>query len=483
MIKGWVHDADAASRILWLYGQAGAGKSAIAQTIAEYCHQTDSLAASFFFFRASPDRNTADRLFPTLAWQLCLSVPGIAPFISAAIESDPLLPMDSIEAQCERLIVEPFEQIAEKYSAMAVPRLIVIIDGVDKCSDEAMQQRFLTLIGDAVDQGRIPLRFLICSRPELHIRDAFDRMISGGVTSRLVLDDSIESHSGIDKYLVDEFERISLEQSLSLYAWPSQGAIDRLVQNSAGQFIYASTVIRFIDDKYSNPMKQLEIVLGLRSTTSSPFADLDRLYMEILYRQTDQGFLANLISILLVLSTASHLVTISSIGIINALLNLEEGKAFPKLRGMHPLLEITETLICVRHASFLEFLRNRARCGKYYIGPREATRKFLDLFVAAVIRYASMDLGHARYGFCLFIISRSRLIPAVLFLVSMTARILKVSHVWQLLPLRVDISYSHRVIGKTFCAQFTKSQTCRFILPISTSFIECTRSIRSFFIF
>ncbi len=130
MIKGWVHDADAASRILWLYGQAGAGKSAIAQTIAEYCHQTDSLAASFFFFRASPDRNTADRLFPTLAWQLCLSVPGIAPFISAAIESDPLLPMDSIEAQCERLIVEPFEQIAEKYSAMAVPRLIVIIDGV-----------------------------------------------------------------------------------------------------------------------------------------------------------------------------------------------------------------------------------------------------------------------------------------------------------------------------------------------------------------
>jgi hypothetical protein len=139
MIQGWALDADRASRILWLYGQAGAGKSAIAQTIAEYCHQTDNLAASFFFFPVSPDRNTADRLFPTLAHQLCLSIPGIAPFISAAMETDPLLPMQPLDIQCERLIVEPFEQIAVKYSAMAVPQLIVIIDGVDECADEAMQ--------------------------------------------------------------------------------------------------------------------------------------------------------------------------------------------------------------------------------------------------------------------------------------------------------------------------------------------------------
>ena len=395
MIQGWAHDADGASRILWLYGQAGAGKSAIAQTIAEYCHQTDNLAASFFFFRASPDRNTADRLFPTLARQLCWSVPGLAPFISAAMETDPLLPMQSMDIQCERLIVKPFEQIAVKYSALAVPRLIVIIDGVDECVDEAMQQHFLRLIGDAVDQGRIPLRFLICSRPELHIRDVFDGMISSSATSRLVLDDSVDSHASIEKYLIDEFERISLEQCLSVYSWPSQGAIDRLVHNSAGQFIYASTVIRFIEDKYSNPMKQLEIVLGLRAIKSSPFADLDRLYIEILSRQPDQSFIKTLIAILIVLSTSSHLVTISSIGIINALLNLEEGKAFAKLHGLHPLLQISETYICIRHASFLEFLQSPSRCGRYYTSVCEATRRFLDLLVAAVVRYASMDLGHA----------------------------------------------------------------------------------------
>jgi hypothetical protein len=412
MIQGWALDADGASRILWLYGQAGAGKSAIAQTIAEYCHQTDNLAASFFFFRVGPDRNTADRLFPTLAHQLCLSVPGIAPFISAAMETDPLLPMQSLDIQCERLIIEPFEQIAAKYSAMAVPRLIVIIDGVDECADEAMQQRFLTLIGDAVYQGRIPLRFLICSRPELHIRDVFDRMISSSSTSRLVLDDSVDSHASIERYLIDEFERISLEQGLGVYSWPSQGAIDRLVHNSAGQFIYASTVIRFVEDKYSNPMQQLDIVLGLRAVGSSPFADLDRLHIEILSRQPDQVFIANLIAILIVLSTSSHLVTISSIGIINALLNLEEGKAFAKLRGLLPLLEISETYICVRHASFLEFLQSPARCGQYYTSAREATRRFLDLLVAAVARYASMDLKHASEYDCSNLESLARMAAA-----------------------------------------------------------------------
>ncbi|KDR76677.1 hypothetical protein GALMADRAFT_21178, partial [Galerina marginata CBS 339.88] len=34
---------------MWLYGPAGAGKSAIAQTIAEMCQSNNTLLASFFF--------------------------------------------------------------------------------------------------------------------------------------------------------------------------------------------------------------------------------------------------------------------------------------------------------------------------------------------------------------------------------------------------------------------------------------------------
>ncbi|KAF9059733.1 hypothetical protein BDP27DRAFT_1430935 [Rhodocollybia butyracea] len=39
------------SSICWLYGPAGAGKSAIAQTLAEACTRNGILAGSFFFWR------------------------------------------------------------------------------------------------------------------------------------------------------------------------------------------------------------------------------------------------------------------------------------------------------------------------------------------------------------------------------------------------------------------------------------------------
>ncbi|KAF8986940.1 hypothetical protein BDQ17DRAFT_1490495, partial [Cyathus striatus] len=48
-IMSWVNSDNEATRVMWLYGPAGAGKSAIAQTTAEECHNEEKLAASFFF--------------------------------------------------------------------------------------------------------------------------------------------------------------------------------------------------------------------------------------------------------------------------------------------------------------------------------------------------------------------------------------------------------------------------------------------------
>jgi hypothetical protein len=45
--------------------------------------------------------------------------------------------------------------------------------------------------------------------------------------------------------------------------WPTPDALDRLVAKSSGIFIYATTVIRFVDDEYCHPNDQLESVLAL----------------------------------------------------------------------------------------------------------------------------------------------------------------------------------------------------------------------------
>jgi hypothetical protein len=61
----------------------------------------------------------------------------------------------------------------------------------------------------------------------------------------------------------------------------------KLVENSSGQFIYAATVMRFIETPSNTPQVQLEIVLSLRAEDlESPFGPLDALYTRALMSST-----------------------------------------------------------------------------------------------------------------------------------------------------------------------------------------------------
>ncbi|TFK66044.1 hypothetical protein BDN72DRAFT_731602, partial [Pluteus cervinus] len=72
----------------WLFGWAGTGKSAIAQTVAEFFSTKDRLAGSFFFFRASSDRNTIQKIVPSLAYQLSFPVPGAGDYLRFIVSRD-----------------------------------------------------------------------------------------------------------------------------------------------------------------------------------------------------------------------------------------------------------------------------------------------------------------------------------------------------------------------------------------------------------
>ncbi|KAJ7262578.1 hypothetical protein C8J57DRAFT_1513577 [Mycena rebaudengoi] len=63
--------------------------------------------------------------------------------------------------------------------------------------------------------------------------------------------------------------------------WCSPEVINYLVDKSSGYFIYAATVIKFIDDRNFRPTEQLE-ELQDASYPESPFSALDQLYTQIL---------------------------------------------------------------------------------------------------------------------------------------------------------------------------------------------------------
>jgi len=99
-IVDWIHGIiDSETLIMWLYGAAGAGKSAIAHTLAEICETCGWLVASFFFWKTAGERNNANRFVATIAHQIALSIPASREFIAAAVDYNSFIFEQSIDVQ------------------------------------------------------------------------------------------------------------------------------------------------------------------------------------------------------------------------------------------------------------------------------------------------------------------------------------------------------------------------------------------------
>ena len=85
MVQSWYEGTS----ILWLHGPTGAGKSAIAQNVAETCPERHELTASFFFARTVSRRSAMKHLFPTIAVQITLSVPEKRQVLDSVLENGP----------------------------------------------------------------------------------------------------------------------------------------------------------------------------------------------------------------------------------------------------------------------------------------------------------------------------------------------------------------------------------------------------------
>lgn len=173
--------------IAWLNGAAGAGKSAICQTIAERCIQHGILVASFFFFRADSSRNTIDPLVATLVYQIIQLIPETKKYIVETIESNPLIFEHTFEAQFDLLIVRPLCLLQVSNDAL---NLLLIIDGVDECDGETVQMDIMRTIAKILRFRNVPLIVLFGSRRENQLQMAFNSRDMIGILNPLPLDDN-----------------------------------------------------------------------------------------------------------------------------------------------------------------------------------------------------------------------------------------------------------------------------------------------------
>jgi hypothetical protein len=374
-IMDWVRKKiDTDTFIMWLYGAAGAGKTAIAQTIAELCEEHKLLLASFFFFRADSLRSNSKRLIATIAYQVGVVIPGVRRLVEAAIDNDPHLLSRSLITQFTALIVDPLEHLFETSVAehTALPNLI-IIDGLDECMD-GTQVQILDMIFAIGKRSKFPLIFLVASRPEVDISAAMgDGRIRKGLT-RLPLDADITSFHDIRRFLQDKFDEIRIThpiQSDLPSSWPSSKDIETLVDKSSGQFIYASTIVKFVASRRHRPDHRLEIVLDLRPKGQDlPFAELDALYRYVLSSVEDTTT-----AVLIIVATIMSRFGRNFIDYLADTLDLSPSDIKLRLIDLGSLVGYENDFPKILHASLGDFLSDESRSQELYIDPRSIHTK------------------------------------------------------------------------------------------------------------
>ncbi|KAF8962423.1 hypothetical protein BDZ97DRAFT_1627024, partial [Flammula alnicola] len=250
-IMEWIqHSEDRDAWIMWLNGAAGAGKSAIARSIAEMCEQAKLAFATFFFFRTDPTRNTAKPLVATLAYQIAISIPLARDIIVQVLDRDPRLFGRSFESQLKALIVEPLRQLSQLSDGS--PNLkfpfLIIIDGLDECNGRDVQTNIIYAILDVLRDANLPLICLIASRPEQQLIMAFNSRQVTNIVTRLPLDNRYRADEDIRLFLNDKFTEIRNShpfKHLIDSSWPPKDVAENIVEKSSGQFIYASVIIHF----------------------------------------------------------------------------------------------------------------------------------------------------------------------------------------------------------------------------------------------
>jgi hypothetical protein len=282
-IDDWLSDIRAdRPQILWLHGLAGTGKSTLSATVASSLEKSHRLGGTFFFSRTAAERNKPQSVFSAIVSQLVTAVPRLAEQIFAALEENPSLGDSAPRTQFSKLIARP---LAKAVHGLALP-VVIILDALDECADPVS---ILSPIEAELSNLPPVFKILITSRPEMEIKHLLVSM--GSSLYHLLLNHNEEVDNDIHTFIANRLASIAANFGFDP-DWPGDDNRRVLVQKSNGLFIWASTAIKFIADRnVENPKRQLRRILDNTAPTdpnSSPWLDLDSLYLQVLQQAFTQ---------------------------------------------------------------------------------------------------------------------------------------------------------------------------------------------------
>lgn len=241
-IYSWA-DAQDEHCLYWLNGLGGTGKSTIARTVARRLSDCSSLGVSFFFSKGGGDVSHATRFATSIAFQLVSHVSGMRQHICEVATKFPNVSSLSLRDQWRHLVLHPLSALDITGDTTSV---VLVIDALDGCDGDNNIGKIIELLTEPQDPGRLQLRILLTSRPEVRIRHGFDH-VSNALLQRYVLRRISSDIVNVDiaLFLKQNLMTIGKKQYLSV-DWPGPETIAKMTQRASGLFIWAAIACRFI---------------------------------------------------------------------------------------------------------------------------------------------------------------------------------------------------------------------------------------------
>ena len=174
----------------------------------------------------------------------------------------------SVDFQLAKLIFEPIQYLHSTGFDFKDSPFVIIIDGLDECQGKDIQSGLVKSLAAAFHHAPSRICILIASRPEVYLQSTFNLPSLRPHLSRLALSDEYSTGEDIRRFLEDSFDRIRHEHPLASYipsSWPSDEVLDELSQKSSGQFIFASTTVKYVGgDPYELPTRRLDVIRRLQ---------------------------------------------------------------------------------------------------------------------------------------------------------------------------------------------------------------------------
>ncbi|KAJ1300492.1 hypothetical protein OPQ81_005306 [Rhizoctonia solani] len=355
-LNHWSDDTDG-KRIYWMNGMAGTGKTTIACSLAQALEARGQLGGSFFCSRTSPECRDANRIVPTIAYQLGRFSTPFQMALSNILESDPDISSRNITSQFERLLSVPLMASKDKLPG----NLVVIIDALDECDSPSAVKLVLEVLLKFT--SGLPIKFFVTSRPDPRI---YDKMSQNTHSQSMMHLHEIERsivRADIELYLKEELSDMR----------PKEAQILQLSNLAGNLFIYAATAVRYIqpDDIYVDSEDRLGKVLSAQLKSSKRLADIDNLYSTILTAALKNGKLetdeARRMELVLWTTVCSR--EPIDIDTLTSLVGMGEKKhILAALKPLRSVLHVSETsgMISTLHASFSDYILSRERANGFF---------------------------------------------------------------------------------------------------------------------